>query len=77
MLVSGSCHPTARIGEGVVIEPGAVVGREAAIGNGTTVAANAVVGYELCSAKIAMSAPAQRSYMRSSATKSLFILACE
>src|SRR5215470_19585869 len=36
--------PTARIGEGVTIEPGAVIGREATIGPGTTIAAGAVVG---------------------------------
>jgi UDP-3-O-[3-hydroxymyristoyl] glucosamine N-acyltransferase len=38
-------HPTARIGNGVIIEPGAVIGREAAVGDGTTVAAGAVVGF--------------------------------
>ena len=40
-------HPTARIGEGAIIEPGAVVGREAAIGAGTTIAAGAVVGFRV------------------------------
>jgi UDP-3-O-[3-hydroxymyristoyl] glucosamine N-acyltransferase len=40
-------HPTARIEDGVRIEPGAVVGREAWIGAGTTIAANAVVGYRV------------------------------
>jgi UDP-3-O-[3-hydroxymyristoyl] glucosamine N-acyltransferase len=39
--------PTARIGEGVIIEPGAVVGREATIGPGTTLAAGAVVGFRV------------------------------
>jgi len=38
---------TARIGEGVTIEPGAVVGREATIGPGTTIAAGAVVGFRV------------------------------
>ncbi len=38
-------HPTARIEEGAIIEPGAVIGREAQIGHGTLIAANAVVGY--------------------------------
>jgi UDP-3-O-[3-hydroxymyristoyl] glucosamine N-acyltransferase len=40
-------HPTARLEEGVHVEPGAVVGREAWIGRGTTVAAGAVVGYRV------------------------------
>ncbi len=40
-------HPSARIDEGVKIEPGAVVGAEASIARGTTVAAGAVVGYRV------------------------------
>ncbi len=40
-------HPTARIAEGAIIEPGAVVGREATIGTGTTIAAGAVVGFRV------------------------------
>jgi UDP-3-O-[3-hydroxymyristoyl] glucosamine N-acyltransferase len=40
-------HATARLEEGVTIEPGAVVGREAQIGRGTTIAAGAVVGYRV------------------------------
>jgi UDP-3-O-[3-hydroxymyristoyl] glucosamine N-acyltransferase len=40
-------HPTARLEEGVVVEPGAVIGREAQIGRGTTIAAGAVVGYRV------------------------------
>jgi UDP-3-O-[3-hydroxymyristoyl] glucosamine N-acyltransferase len=40
-------HPTARIGAGVVVEPGAVIGREATIGDGTTIAAGAVVGFRV------------------------------
>jgi UDP-3-O-[3-hydroxymyristoyl] glucosamine N-acyltransferase len=40
-------HPTARIAEGAIIEPGAVVGREAEIGAGTTIAAGAVVGFRV------------------------------
>jgi UDP-3-O-[3-hydroxymyristoyl] glucosamine N-acyltransferase len=40
-------HPTARIGAGVVIEPGAVIGREATVGDGTTIAAGAVVGFRV------------------------------
>jgi len=37
--------PSARLEEGVTVEPGAVVGPEAQIGSGTTIAAGAVVGY--------------------------------
>lgn len=44
---AGPIHPTARIEAGVVIEPGAVIGREAWIGSGTTVAAGAMVGYRV------------------------------
>ena len=40
-------HPTARIEEGAIIEPGAVIGREAWIGAGTTIAAGALVGYRV------------------------------
>ena len=40
-------HPTAKLEEGVRIEPGAVIGREAQIGRGTTVAAGALVGYRV------------------------------
>ncbi len=40
-------HASARIAEGVTIEPGAVVGREAVIGEGSVVAAGAVVGYRV------------------------------
>ncbi len=40
-------HPSARIDDGVIIEPGAVVGREAQIARGTTIAAGAVVGYRV------------------------------
>lgn len=40
-------HPSARIDEGVTIEPGAVIGREAQIGRGTTIAAGAVIGYRV------------------------------
>jgi UDP-3-O-[3-hydroxymyristoyl] glucosamine N-acyltransferase len=41
----GPIHPTAEIGPGVVIEHGAVIGREARIGAGTRIASGAVVGY--------------------------------
>jgi len=40
-------HPTAALEDGVRIEPGAIVGREAQIGRGTVVAAGAVVGYRV------------------------------
>ena len=40
-------HPSARIGAGVRVEPGAVIGREAEIGRDTTVAAGALVGYRV------------------------------
>jgi UDP-3-O-[3-hydroxymyristoyl] glucosamine N-acyltransferase len=43
----GEAHASAEIAEGVVIEPGAIVGREARIGAGTVVAAGAVVGYRV------------------------------
>lgn len=38
-------HPSAQIGEGVTIEPGAVIGRDVVIGAGSTIAAGATVGY--------------------------------
>ena len=37
--------PTARLEEGVEVQPGAVIGAEAVIGRGTVVAAGAVIGY--------------------------------
>jgi UDP-3-O-[3-hydroxymyristoyl] glucosamine N-acyltransferase len=40
-------HPSARLEDGVTVEPGAVVGREAQIGRGTTIAAGALVGYRV------------------------------
>jgi UDP-3-O-[3-hydroxymyristoyl] glucosamine N-acyltransferase len=40
-------HPSARLEEGVTVEPGAVVGREAQIGRGTTIAAGALIGYRV------------------------------
>ena len=42
---SGPVHPTAQIEDNVVIEPGAVIGREAHIGSGSQISAGAVVGY--------------------------------
>lgn len=43
----GLVHPSARIDDGVIVEPGAVIGREARIARGTTIAAGAVVGYRV------------------------------
>ncbi len=40
-------HASARIETGAIIEPGAVIGREAQIGRGTTIAAGAVIGYRV------------------------------
>jgi UDP-3-O-[3-hydroxymyristoyl] glucosamine N-acyltransferase len=40
-------HPTSRIEDGVVIEPGAVIGREAWIGRGSHIAAGAMIGYRV------------------------------
>lgn len=39
--------PTAELEEGVIIEPGAIVGAEARIGRGTRIAAGAVIGYRV------------------------------
>lgn len=44
---AGPVHPTARIEDGAIIEPGAVIGREAWVGRGTTVAAGALIGYRV------------------------------
>ncbi len=43
----GPIHSTARIEDGAVIEPGAIIGREARIGRGTIVASGALVGYRV------------------------------
>ncbi len=45
LVGEGPIHPTAQIGDGVVIEHGAVIGREARIGAGTRIASGAVIGY--------------------------------
>ena len=37
-------HPTARLEDGVTVDPGAVIGPDAEIGTGTVIAANAVIG---------------------------------
>jgi UDP-3-O-[3-hydroxymyristoyl] glucosamine N-acyltransferase len=43
---SGSAvDPTARLEEGVRVEPGAIIGPEAEVGRGTTITAGAVIGY--------------------------------
>lgn len=46
-MIGSLVHPTAKIGERVVLGPGAIVEREARIGAGTTVAAGAIVGYRV------------------------------
>ncbi|MDX2307472.1 MAG: UDP-3-O-(3-hydroxymyristoyl)glucosamine N-acyltransferase [Hyphomicrobium sp.] len=43
----GMIHPSATLADGVVIEPGAIVGREAVIGANSTICAGAVVGYRV------------------------------
>jgi UDP-3-O-[3-hydroxymyristoyl] glucosamine N-acyltransferase len=40
-------HPSARVAAGALVEPGAVIGREAEVGRGTTVAAGALIGYRV------------------------------
>ncbi|MDX2155508.1 MAG: UDP-3-O-(3-hydroxymyristoyl)glucosamine N-acyltransferase [Hyphomicrobiaceae bacterium] len=40
-------HPTATVEEGAIIEPGAVIGKEAAVGRGAIIAAGALVGYRV------------------------------
>jgi UDP-3-O-[3-hydroxymyristoyl] glucosamine N-acyltransferase len=40
-------HPSARLEEGVSVESGAVIGKEAEIGRGTTIAASSVIGYRV------------------------------
>ena len=40
-------HPTARLENGVTVEPGAVIGATAEIGSGTVIGANAVIGPEV------------------------------
>jgi UDP-3-O-[3-hydroxymyristoyl] glucosamine N-acyltransferase len=40
-------HPTARLEDGVTIDPGAVIGPRAEIGSGTVIAAGAVIGPEV------------------------------
>lgn len=38
-------HPTAKLEQNVIVEPGAVIGESAQIGEGTRIAAGAVIGY--------------------------------
>lgn len=44
---TAAVDPSARIEDGVEIEPGAIVGPEAMIGRGTRIAAGAVIGYRV------------------------------
>ena len=46
-VASALVHPTARLGLGVTIEPGAVVGPESTIGEGTFVSSGAVIGFRV------------------------------
>lgn len=41
-------HPAAELEDGVVVEPGAIIGAEAKIGSGSRIAAGAVVGKRVC-----------------------------
>ncbi|MEM6498778.1 MAG: UDP-3-O-(3-hydroxymyristoyl)glucosamine N-acyltransferase [Pseudomonadota bacterium] len=45
--VDSLIHPTAQIATNVIIEPGAVIGKEACIGANTTIAAGALVSYRV------------------------------
>ena len=45
--VGAHIDPSARLEDGVTIEPGAVIGPQAEIGSGTLIAANAVIGAEV------------------------------
>ena len=42
-----SIHPSARLEEGLSVEPGAVIGKEVRIGRSTTIAAGSVIGYRV------------------------------
>ena len=42
-MVKGTVHPLAQLEEGVVVEPGALIGARAEIGRGTVIAAGAVI----------------------------------
>jgi UDP-3-O-[3-hydroxymyristoyl] glucosamine N-acyltransferase len=42
---SSLIHPSARLEEGVIVEPGAVIGKEVRIGRGTKILSGAVIGY--------------------------------
>ncbi len=46
--LGGYVSPTARLEDGVIIEPGAVVSAEAEIGSGTRISAGAIIGYRCC-----------------------------
>ena len=44
---AGGVHRSAKLEDGVIVEPGAVIGPEAEIGRGTRIAAGAVIGYRV------------------------------
>ncbi len=46
-LAGAQVHPTARLENGVAVEPGVVIGATAEIGSGTVIGANAVIGPEV------------------------------
>ncbi len=50
--------PSAELEEGVVVEPGAVIGAEARIGRGTRIAAGAVIGYRVTIGRDSLHRPA-------------------
>jgi UDP-3-O-[3-hydroxymyristoyl] glucosamine N-acyltransferase len=44
IAAGATVHPTARLGDGVTVDPGAVIGPQAEIGAGSIIGANAVIG---------------------------------
>jgi UDP-3-O-[3-hydroxymyristoyl] glucosamine N-acyltransferase len=44
IAASAAVHPTAKLAEGVTVDPGVVIGASAEIGSGTIISANAVIG---------------------------------
>jgi UDP-3-O-[3-hydroxymyristoyl] glucosamine N-acyltransferase len=47
VMAGAHVHPTARLGLGVTVDPGAVIGPRALIGAGTSISANAVIGADV------------------------------
>jgi UDP-3-O-[3-hydroxymyristoyl] glucosamine N-acyltransferase len=46
-IAQSPIHPSAVIGEDVIVEPGAIVGPEARIGSGTIISSGAVIGFRV------------------------------